>query len=314
MRFGMLTYHICWFRLLFLFIFLERVIQTIHDVIEMRAYSEDLRRKGQTIAFVPTMGYLHDGHLSLMREARRHGDILVLSIFVNPAQFAPHEDFDSYPRDMDRDMGLAEKAGVDVVFIPNHKDLYPQGFQTYVSLENLPNHLCGISRPIFFTGVATVVTKLFNIVMPQVAVFGEKDYQQLTVIRRMVQDLNLNVRIIGGPTVREPDGLAMSSRNAYLKPSQRASALSLYQSLIHARELVEKGVGDASRLIAQASERLMACPETVIEYIAVVDAETLEDVSTVQRPSRMVLAVNVGNTRLIDNMAITPEIMATPSG
>ncbi len=272
----------------------------------MWAYSEDLRRKGQTIAFVPTMGYLHDGHLSLIREAGRHCDVLVLSIFVNPAQFAPHEDFDSYPRDMDRDMALAEKNGVDIVFVPNREDLYPQGFQTYVSLEQLPNHLCGISRPVFFTGVATVVTKLFNIVQPQVSVFGEKDYQQLMVIRRMVQDLNLNIRIIGGPTVREPDGLAMSSRNAYLKPSQRTSALSLYQSLIHARELVEKGVLDASRLIEQASERIMACPETAIDYIAVVDAESLEDVSFVQRPSRMVLAVKVGNTRLIDNMAVTP--------
>jgi len=273
----------------------------------MQKRSADLRRRGKIIAFVPTMGYLHEGHLSLMREGRRRGDTLVISIFVNPTQFAPHEDFDSYPRDFERDLKLARTVGVDIVFTPNREDLYPEGFQTYVSAEKLANHLCGISRPIFFTGVATVVTKLFNIVMPHVSVFGEKDYQQLIIVRRMVRDLNMNVEIIGGPTVREPDGLAMSSRNANLKPEQKAAALSLYKALIQAREFVKQGGKDASMIIKQASELITAYPETEIDYIAVVDPETLADVSVIDRPVRMALAVKVGDTRLIDNMALNPE-------
>ncbi len=239
-----------------------------------------------------------------MREGRRHGDILVISIFVNPAQFAPNEDFDAYPRDFERDLDLARENGVDLVFAPEREALYPDGYQTYVRPEGLSSHLCGISRPIFFTGVATVVTKLFHIVMPTVAVFGEKDYQQLIIIRRIVQDLNMDVDIIGCPTVREADGLAMSSRNAYLRPDQRAAALSLSKALAHSAQRVQRGETDASTLVEDAFKRVTAHPETDVDYIAVVDAVTLIDIPVIDRPARMALAVRVGTTRLIDNIAL----------
>jgi len=270
----------------------------------MQKRSGELRRQGKAIAFVPTMGFLHEGHLSLMREGKRRGGTLVVSIFVNPTQFAPNEDFDSYPRDFDRDIELARSVGVDIVFSPNRKDLYPEGFETHVKLDALSRHLCGLSRPVFFSGVATVVTKLFNIVLPTIAVFGEKDFQQLVIIRRMVQDLNMNITIIGGPTVREPDGLAMSSRNAYLRPRQREAALSLYRSLTRAREQVREGLRDTAEIIQTATDFISEHPETKIDYIAVVDAETLVDVKRIDRPTRMVLAVKVGKTRLIDNIEL----------
>jgi len=270
----------------------------------MQERSGELRRQGKAIAFVPTMGFLHEGHLSLMREGKRRGGTLVVSIFVNPTQFAPNEDFDSYPRDFDRDIELARSVGVDIVFSPNRKDLYPKGFETHVKLDALSRHLCGLSRPVFFSGVATVVTKLFNIVLPTIAVFGEKDFQQLVIIRRMVQDLNMNITIIGGPTVREPDGLAMSSRNAYLRPRQWEAALSLYRSLTRAREQVREGLRDTAEIIQTATDFISEHPETKIDYIAVVDAETLVDVKRIDRPTRMVLAVKVGETRLIDNIEL----------
>jgi len=265
-----------------------------------------MRQEGRTLSFVPTMGFLHDGHLSLMQAGRQRGDRLIISIFVNPTQFAPNEDFDSYPRDFERDLDLAREVGVDVVFAPQRESLYPDGYQTYVRSEGLSNHLCGISRPIFFTGVATIVTKLFHIVMPTIALFGEKDYQQLTVIRRMVQDLNMGIEIIGCPTVREPDGLAMSSRNAYLKPEQRAAALSLSQALFHASKRVQSGETETSTIIEDAFKRITAHAETEVDYIAVVDAETLVDIEAIDRPARMALAVRVGTTRLIDNIALNP--------
>ncbi|MDI6687512.1 MAG: pantoate--beta-alanine ligase, partial [Desulfobacterales bacterium] len=206
-------------------------IKVITTTTEMQEYSDRMRSLGKTVAFVPTMGFLHEGHLSLIKEGRKLGDNLVVSIFVNPTQFSPGEDFESYPKDFDRDFELLRKESVDVIFYPGKNDLYQDGFQTYVELENLPKHLCGISRPTFFRGVATVVLKLFNIVRPHIAIFGSKDYQQLAVIRRMVKDLNFDIKIVGFPTVREPDGLAMSSRNTYLTPEQRINALSLYKSL-----------------------------------------------------------------------------------
>jgi len=270
----------------------------------MQVRSGELRRQGKTIVFVPTMGFLHEGHLSLMREGKRRGDILVVSIFVNPTQFAPNEDFDSYPRDFERDIELARTVGVDIVFSPNREDLYPEGFETRVNLDSLSRHLCGLSRPVFFSGVATVVTKLFNIVLPAVAVFGEKDFQQLVIIRRMARDLNMNITVIGGPTVREPDGLAMSSRNAYLKPRQREAALSLYRSLTRAREQVREGLRDTAEIMQTATDFISGHPETKIDYIAVVDTETLVDVKRIDRPTRMALAVKVGETRLIDNMQL----------
>ena len=282
-------------------------IEIITRIETMQQRADELRRDGKVIAFVPTMGYLHEGHLSLIREARRHGDIVVISIFVNPAQFAPEEDFGEYPRALERDIELAEKEGVGIVFAPqSDRQMYPEGFQSYVELTALPQHLCGLSRPIFFRGVATVVTKLFNIVKPHVAVFGQKDFQQLTVIRRMARDLNVPVEIIGAPTVREPDGLAMSSRNAYLTDGQRTSALTLSQSLRQAQRVVADGETDAARVIEAATALISSRPDTEIDYIAVCDPETLDNVPVIDKPVVMALAVKVGSTRLIDNMLLTP--------
>jgi len=266
-----------------------------------------LRQAGRTLAFVPTMGYLHDGHLALMREGRRLADVLVASIYVNPTQFAPGEDFEAYPRDMAKDCRLAETIPVDILFTPDDRAIYADGCQTFVTPQDLAQRMCGLSRPIFFRGVATVVTKLFHIVAPHVALFGEKDFQQLTIIRRMVRDLNFAVDIVGVPTVREPDGLAMSSRNAYLKPDQRQAALSLSQSLQEARKQVANGETRADRIIAATTARIEAHPETAIDYIVIVDPDTLENVNVIDRPVRMALAVKVGTTRLIDNMPLDPN-------
>lgn len=273
----------------------------------MQTHSNLLRHQGKTIAFVPTMGFLHDGHLALIREGRKRADCLMVSIFVNPTQFGPAEDLKTYPRNFSQDLELARKEGVDVVFAPSEKELYPVGFQTFVSLDALPGHLCGISRPHFFRGVATVVTKLFNIVKPHVAIFGQKDFQQLTIIRRMVQDLNFSIEIVGCPTVREADGLAMSSRNSYLSPDQRRHALSLFEALENTQVLLSSGIDDAGRLIKDASERILSHPQTEIDYIAICDPETLEDITSVNRPALMALAVKIGATRLIDNRILDPS-------
>lgn len=265
-----------------------------------------MRSQGKTIVFVPTMGFLHEGHLTLLKTGRTLGDDLILSIFVNPTQFGPNEDLDTYPRDLGRDLDLASRIGVDAVFTPDRETLYGSNYQTYVNLENLPRHLCGLSRPVFLQGVATVVTKLFNIVKPHIAVFGEKDFQQLTVIQQMVRDLNFDIRIEGVPTVREPDGLAMSSRNAYLSKSQRADALCLIRALETARGMVTSGERSAATIIDAAEARISATPGTRIDYIALCDPETLDNVTVVRGPTLMALAVTVGQTRLIDNMILDP--------
>ena len=277
------------------------MVKVIPTVEQMQERAESLRQGGRRIACVPTMGFLHDGHLSLMRLARRRADVLVVSVFVNPAQFGPEEDFETYPRNLERDLELCAKEDVDIVFTPKTGALYPNGYQSYVKLQHLPHHLCGLSRPVFFTGVATVVTKLLNIVRPHSAVFGEKDYQQLLVIRRMVQDLNYNIEIIGAPIVREKDGLAMSSRNAYLTSDQRPAALTLYRSLLQARKRVETGERDAARILKEVRDLIDAQPETDIDYVSICDPETLIDVERIDRPALMALAVKVGKTRLIDN-------------
>jgi pantoate--beta-alanine ligase len=278
-----------------------KIMETAGD---MQAVAEQARLKGKKISFVPTMGYLHEGHLSLVRMAQKLGDLLVVSIFVNPSQFAPHEDFETYPRNFQRDFDMVEKEGVDILFTPKADDIYPEGYQTYVNLEKLPNHLCGVSRPTFFRGVATVVTKLFNIVKPHTAVFGKKDYQQFLVIRRMVFDLNMDIDIVGGETIREPDGLAMSSRNAYLTASQRKSGLSLNKALLAAKKAVESGITDASQIILETKEFIGSHPETQIDYVTICDPETLEEIHIINRPALMALAVKVGSTRLIDNVIL----------
>lgn len=258
------------------------------------------------IAFVPTMGFLHEGHLALLREGRRLSDDLILSIFVNPTQFAPGEDYESYPRNFEKDLELARRAGVDVVFSPTREELYGNRFQTYISLENLPKHLCGLSRPTHFKGVATVVAKLFHIVKPHIAIFGQKDFQQLAIIKQMAMDLNFDIEIRGVPTVREKDGLAMSSRNAYLTPEQRKTALCLYSSLVKSRERIQKGEKNASILIQEMSSDIGSRFETEIDYISICDCDTLDEVDQIKGPILIALAVKVGKTRLIDNMVISP--------
>ncbi len=285
---------------------MEALIKLIKDIPAMQQEATRLLQAGNTIALVPTMGYFHEGHLALMREGRKQGDALITSIFVNPTQFGPSEDFQAYPRDLNRDARLAESVGVDVIFAPEAEMMYDQGHQTYVTLDALSLYLCGPSRPGHFRGVATVVTKLFNIVRPQVALFGEKDYQQLAVIRRLARDLYFDVRIIGVPTVREADGLAMSSRNTYLSPDERRSALSIHQSIQLAQEGVAKGIKDARQLVAETSGLIHSHPHTKIDYVTLCDPETLEDVKRVDEPSLMALAVWVGHTRLIDNAILTP--------
>jgi len=281
-------------------------MEIINVIDNMQARSDKMRREGKTIVFVPTMGFLHEGHLSLVREGQKYGDDLVVSIFVNPSQFGPGEDLETYPRDFERDLELLRKEGVDAVFAPDAKEMYGENFQTFVEMKKLPKHLCGLSRPVFFRGVATVVTKLFNIVKPHAAIFGEKDYQQLTVIRQMVRDLNFDIKVVGARTIREADGLAMSSRNIYLNPKQRMSALSLNQSLIKAQELVENGRIDTAEIIDKAAKMIRSQPETEIDYIVICDPETLDDMKTIDRPARMALAVKVGKARLIDNMILKP--------
>ena len=217
----------------------------------MQAIAEAERRRGRRIAFVPTMGYFHEGHLNLMRVGRKEADCLAVSIYVNPTQFAPTEDFEAYPRDFERDRRLAEGVGVDWIFYPDNREMYPEGYQTYVEVEGVTKNLCGASRPRFFRGVTTVCTKLFHIVKPHVTVFGRKDFQQYVTIKRMVRDLNMDIEVIGMQTTREPDGLAMSSRNVYLKPQERESALSLSRSLLLAKERYEKGERDTGVILTE---------------------------------------------------------------
>jgi pantoate--beta-alanine ligase len=276
-------------------------MDTIASLQEMQARAAQWRAASCKIAFVPTMGYFHRGHVSLMEYGRKLGDKLVVSLFVNPTQFAPTEDLDRYPRDLERDAKMAEKAGVDVLFTPTAEQMYPPGYQTYVTVDGLSQGLCGAFRPGHFRGVATVVCKLFNLVMPHTAIFGEKDYQQLMVIKRVVADLNLPVEVVGRPIVREEDGLAMSSRNTYLSPEQRRSALSLQRGLTAARRLVSACKNSREEILAVLRQIISQEPDTRIDYLALVDPETLEEVEAVQGAARLAMAVWVGNTRLIDN-------------
>jgi pantoate--beta-alanine ligase len=228
-------------------------LEIIRTVREMQSFAEGQRQQGRRIAFVPTMGYFHEGHLNLMRLGRCHGDCLVVSIYVNPTQFAPTEDFEAYPRNFERDTALAEGVGVDVLFFPDNGEMYPGGYETYVEVEGVTQNLCGISRPLFFRGVTTICAKLFHIVKPHVTIFGRKDFQQWVTIKKMVQDLNMDLEVIGMQTTREPDGLAMSSRNIYLTQEERASALSLSQGLLLAKGAFSAGERDAERIVTSRS-------------------------------------------------------------
>ena len=260
-----------------------------------------MRAKGDSIVFVPTMGFLHDGHRALLCAGRRLGTTLVMSIFVNPAQFGPREDLSAYPRDLDRDLKMAEEEGVDIVFTPSAMDMYPEGFKTLVEVEGLSNTLCGASRPGHFRGVATVVLKLFNIVMPTRALFGKKDFQQLKVIERMVKDLDLPVEITGVETVREADGLAMSSRNSYLGKEEREAAVCVPNAMEEARKLVAAGEGQSRAVIEIVKKIIEKEPLAVIDYISVCRSDNLEDAPFIDEGSMLFLAVKVGKARLIDN-------------
>lgn len=282
-------------------------MKIIRTVTEMQKLSDELR-KDKRIAFVPTMGYLHEGHLALVRRARELAGIVVVSIFVNPIQFGPTEDLARYPRDFERDRALLEKEGTDIIFYPNDGQMYLDGFTTYVEVKKLEDHLCGKTRAGHFTGVATVVAKLFNIVKPHYAVFGQKDYQQLTIIERMVKDLNMDVEIVPYPTIREHDGLAMSSRNTYLSETERKKALLISASLKRAQEMADAGEKKADTIRKAVEEILHREDGIEIEYIDICDTATLEDVPAITGRAVLAVACRVGKTRLIDNTILTEAL------
>lgn len=278
-----------------------RTTEIITSVTQMQQRSLELRAAGQTIAFVPTMGYLHEGHLSLLRNARQRGAVLVLSIFVNPTQFGQGEDLGSYPRDLSRDTAMAESVGTDIVFAPDAAEMYPRGYATYVEVEGLTETLCGAARPGHFRGVTTVVSKLFAIIQPHVVCFGQKDFQQLAVIRRMSEDLNLPVEIVGLPIVRETDGLAMSSRNVYLDADQRRQALVLSRAIAAARRLAADGETSVAAILAVVRQLIEQVPLARVDYVEICHQFSLERQVQVDADSVLLLAVFLGQTRLIDN-------------
>ncbi|MBU4310616.1 pantoate--beta-alanine ligase [bacterium] len=299
-------------------------MQIIKTIKEIQRIADRAREKGEIIGLVPTMGYFHEGHLSLMREARRKSDLLVVSIFVNPTQFGPEEDFRSYPRDLKRDLKLAGKIGVDVIFSPEVEEMYPKGFRTHVDVGEIGSILEGASRPGHFRGVATVVAKLFHAVKPHQAYFGQKDFQQTVVIKKMVEDLDMDVEIVVLPTIREKDGLATSSRNVYLKKDERKVAPILYKSLKMAEELIREGERDSKKIIRQMKKLIKKEKLIKLEYVAITDPETLKEVKRINpirsprqgrgiRPRRgritsngvnISLAAKIGKARLIDNITV----------
>lgn len=279
-------------------------MKIIEYIQEMKELSEKQRKDGKTIGFVITMGFLHEGHLSLIRAARKDCDVVVVSIYVNPTQFAHStEDFNKYPRDFEGDRKLCKEAGTDMIFYPSDEEMYPDNYFTFVNVEKLSEKLCGVTRPTHFKGVATIVLKLLNIVKPHKAYFGLKDYQQFIIVKKMIHDLNLDIETIGSPTVREGDGLAMSSRNTCLGKKEREQATVLYKSLIHAKELFSKGERDAEKLRAEI-EKLINKTEGRIEYVELVDPDSFEKVTRVKEGDVIALAVFFGKIRLIDNVIL----------
>jgi len=282
-------------------------VEIIRAIGAMREVAGRARANGQRIGFVPTMGWLHEGHTSLIGLARERTDLVVVSIFVNPTQFGPEEDFERYPRDLERDAVLAREAGCDVLFVPDGGEMYPEGYATYVYVEGLSDLLCGERRPGHFRGVATVVAKLLNIVQPQCAVFGQKDAQQSVIIRRMVKDLDMDVEIVIGPTVREKNGVAVSSRNMYLSGDERVQASALYRSLVTAKKMIEAGERDVAAIVAAMRQMIESQPAARVDYISIVDSETLKEVTRLDGEVLIALAVWFGKARLIDNMVFTIE-------
>ncbi|MCT4597903.1 MAG: pantoate--beta-alanine ligase [Vallitalea sp.] len=277
-------------------------MEIFHDIQKLRQSLDTKRLEGKNIGFVPTMGYLHQGHLSLIKSSAKENDVTVLSIYVNPTQFAPNEDLDNYPRDLENDTKIAEEAGADIIFIPNNKMMYIDNHVTYVNVHELTDNLCGLSRPTHFQGVTTIVTKLFNIVQPKRAYFGQKDAQQAIIIKRMVKDLNIPVDIVVCPIIREHDGLAMSSRNTYLNQQERSEATILNESLQKAKLLIEAGERDSKVIKNTIESMINSKPSANIDYISIVSQETLKDITTIKGSILIAIAVKMGNTRLIDNI------------
>jgi len=279
-------------------------MRIIKDISDMHTFSSKAKARGKTISFVPTMGVLHEGHLSLVEAARKKSEIVVVSIFVNPIQFRPNEDFKNYPRDLKADKMLLQNYHIDVLFLPDASKMYPEGFKTSVGVEEFSKKMCGKSRPEHFKGVATVVAKLFNIVKPDHAFFGEKDYQQLLIIKRMVKDLSFDLKIHGLPTVREFDGLAMSSRNKYLNEKQRKSALILYKALQLAKQEINNGGEDPQKILLRMRSLIGTEPTVRLDYVVIADPETLEDAKKLKGKLLIALAAQLGSARLIDNLIV----------
>ena len=265
----------------------------------------EIKKRKKTIGLVPTMGFLHEGHASLIRKARKDTDCVIVSIFINPAQFGPGEDFKKYPRNMKKDLDLCEKEGADIIFVPEAREMYPDGYSTYVNVEGITEKLCGASRPGHFRGVTTVVTKLFNITMPDIAYFGQKDRQQAIVIKKMAEDLNMDVDIKVMPVVREKDGLAMSSRNVYLSEDERVQAALLYEALRLAKRLFNQGERNSGKIISKMKQVISKEPAAKIDYIAIVDTKELKAIKKISGVTLVAVAVRVGNTRLIDNVILS---------
>jgi len=280
-------------------------VRLIKKIGEMRRYVEEKRKANRTIGLVPTMGCFHEGHLSLIRKARKECDEVIVSIFVNPTQFGEGEDYQSYPRDFERDIALSEKEKVDVIFAPSVNDMYPKDYSTFVQVEGrLSSILEGASRPVHFRGVCTILTKLFNIINPDLSFFGEKDYQQASIVKKMVEDLNVSTRIVLLPTIREKDGLAMSSRNSYFNEGERKAATILYRSLREARKWIEQGEKNPFQITHKMRNFITKEPLARIDYIAIVDSDSLEEVSEAKEGDLILLAVYIGKVRLIDNMRV----------
>lgn len=278
-----------------------KVVGTIKEVREL---VKEWKKNGETVGFVPTMGYLHEGHGSLITKARENNDKVVVSIFVNPMQFGPTEDLDSYPRDLEKDSKFCESLGADLIFHPEPEEMYHDDFSSYVDMSVLTEELCGLSRPVHFRGVCTVVTKLFNIVQPDNAYFGQKDAQQLAIIKHMVQDLNMDINVVGCPIVREEDGLAKSSRNTYLSPEERKAALILSKTVKLAKELIDAGEKDADVVVAKMKENIETEPMAKIDYVKAVNGLTMQQQKKIKAPMLIAMAVYIGKTRLIDNMIL----------
>jgi len=286
---------------------LPRQMKVVKNSKEMLRISSRIKESGKTIGFVPTMGYLHEGHISLIRRARRDNDLVVVSIFVNPIQFGPNEDYKKYPRNLRQDRKIARDKGCDIIFCPDAKQIYPKGYATRVKVSGLTSYMCGASRPGHFEGVTTVCAKLFNIVRPDIAYFGQKDYQQAVVITRMVKDLNMGLKIKTMPIVRERGGLAMSSRNEYLSPQQRRDAAALYESLKEAKKLIRSGCRESAGIKAAMRRMISKKPGIHIDYITIADPETLRSQNRLGAKSLIALAARIGRTRLIDNVLVDCE-------